>query len=169
MKKLEKGIELAMRTLMSVVMLVLLVFGFWQIFSRWILNAPSTFTDEMLRYILIWAGMIGAGYAFFKDSHVKLTLVTSRLKGRSRLVVAVIDEIVILIFVAYVYIYGGTWLMLHNLNQLTAVLRLSMGLIYGCLPLAGIFVILSKVLRYISLYQEYKDSGYKKLKGGKAS
>lgn len=145
-----------MRTLMSIVMLVLIVFGFWQIFSRWVLNDPSTFTDELLRYVLVWAGMIGAGYAFFKDTHVKLTLLTSRLKGTALMVVNVIDEIVILAFVGYVYIYGGIQLVIHNTDQLTAVLRLSMGLIYACLPVAGVFVILSKILRYISLYQEHK-------------
>lgn len=156
MKNLEKWLDLAMRTLMSFVMLVLIVFGFWQIFSRWILNNPSTFTDELLRYVLVWAGMIGAGYAFFKDSHVKLTLLTTRLKGKALTIVNIIDEIIVLAFVAYVYIYGGIQLVIHNTDQLTAVLRLSMGLIYGCLPVAGIFVILAKLLRYIGMYQDCK-------------
>ena len=75
MKKLEKGLDFAMSTIMSIVMLVLLIFGTWQIFTRWVLNDPSTFTEEMLRYLLIWAGMIGAAYCFFHDKHVKLTLV----------------------------------------------------------------------------------------------
>lgn len=159
MKSLEKMIETIMRTMMSVVMLVLMVFGFWQIFTRWILGDPSTFTEELLRYVLIWAGMLGAGYAFFKDTHVKLTLLTSRLSGTAGFVLAVIDEIIVMIFVVYVYIYGGAKLASHNVEQLTAVLRLSMGLIYACLPVTGIFVLISKVLRYIGLYQEMKEKG----------
>ncbi len=67
MKKLEKALDVAMSTITSVVMLVLLIFGTWQIFTRWILNDPSTFTEELLRYLLIWAGMIGAAYCFFHD------------------------------------------------------------------------------------------------------
>ena len=66
MKKLEKGLDFAMSTIMSIVMLVLLIFGTWQIFTRWVLNDPSTFTEEMLRYLLIWAGMIGAAYCFWR-------------------------------------------------------------------------------------------------------
>lgn len=159
MKSIEKGIEIGMRTLMSIVMLVLIIFGFWQIFSRWILGNPSTFTDELLRYVLIWAGMMGAGYAFFKDSHVRLTMLTSRLKGSTAFIVSVIDEIIIFIFIVYVYIYGGMKLSSHNVDQLTAVLRLSMGLIYGCLPVSGIFVVLAKILRYISMYEDYKKGG----------
>lgn len=156
MKKFEKGLDIAMSSIMSFVMLVLLVFGTYQIFTRWILNNPSTFTEEMLRYLLVWAGMIGAAYCFFHDQHVKLTLVTSKLKGKALLIVTVFTEIIVIIFVAYVYIYGGYLLASKNAKQLTAVLRLPMNLIYGCLPVSGVLVIVAKILRYISIFTEKK-------------
>lgn len=140
---------------MSLVMLVLIIFGTWQIFSRWILGDPSTFTDELLRYLLIWAGMIGAAYCFFHDKHIKLTLLTSRLKGKALLAFNIIGEIVVIIFVVYVYIYGGIQMVTQNVNQLTAVMRLPMSMIYACLPVSGVFVILSKILRYVSIWQAH--------------
>lgn len=154
MKKLSKMLDLAMSTIMSFVMLILVIFGFWQIFSRWVLNDPSTFTDELLRYMLIWAGMIGAAYCFFHDKHVKLTLLTSKLKGTPLMVLNVLDEIIVIVFVVYVYIWGGSQMVAQNANQLTAVLRLPMSLIYACLPVSGVFVILSKVLRYLTILSE---------------
>lgn len=164
MKKIEQGLDFAMRTIMSCVMLVLVIFGTYQIFTRWILNDPSTFTEEMLRYLLIWAGMIGAAYCFFRDQHIKLTLVTSKLKGVPATVVNVFGEVIVIIFVVYVYIWGGGQMAIKNASQLTAVLRLPMSLIYGCLPVSGIMVILSKILRYVSLYMSMKDA--KKAEGG---
>ena len=56
-----------MRFLMAVAMFALLAGGTWQIFTRWILRNPSTVTDEFLRYVLIWASMIGSAYCFYKD------------------------------------------------------------------------------------------------------
>lgn len=158
MKKIEKGLDVAMRTMMSCVMLVLVIFGTYQIFTRWILNDPSTFTEELLRYLLIWAGMIGAAYCFFRDQHIKLTLVTSKLHGMPLTVINVFGEVIVVIFVVYVYIWGGGQMAIKNASQLTAVLRLPMSLIYGCLPVSGIMVILSKVLRYISLYTNWKEN-----------
>lgn len=143
-----------MSTIMSFVMLILVIFGFWQIFSRWVLNDPSTFTDELLRYMLIWAGMIGAAYCFFHDKHVKLTLLTSKLKGTPLMVLNVLDEVIVIVFVVYVYIWGGSQMVAQNASQLTAVLRLPMSLIYACLPVSGVFVILSKVLRYLTILSE---------------
>ena len=159
MKKFEKALDLIMRTILSTVMLVLVIFGTYQIFTRWVLNNPSTFTEELLRYLLIWAGMIGAAYCFFRDQHIKLTLLTSRLKGLPATIIAVISEVIVIIFVVYVYIWGGSQMAINNATQLTAVLRLPMGLIYGCLPVSGIMVLLSKILRYISLYLEKKEKG----------
>lgn len=163
LKKLEKSLDFIMSTIMSVVMAVLVIFGTYQIFTRWILNNPSTFTEELLRYLLIWAGMIGAAYCFFHDKHVKLTLVIGKLRGLPLTVVNVFSEIVVIIFVVYVYIWGGYKMVLQNASQLTAVLRLPMSLIYGCLPVSGVLVIASKILRYIALYQNRN-----KEKGGDA-
>ena len=165
MKKLEKGLDLVMRTIMSAVMLVLVIFGTYQIFTRWVLNNPSTFTEELLRYLLIWAGMIGAAYCFFHDTHIKLTLLTSKLHGVPLTIVNVFSEIMVVVFVVFVYIWGGGQMAIRNASQLTAVLRLPMSLIYGCLPVTGIMVILSKILRYISLYLKYKEDK-KTEKGG---
>ena len=144
MKQLEKALDVAMSAITSAVMLVLLIFGTWQIFTRWILNDPSTFTEELLRYLLIWAGMIGAAYCFFHDKHVKLTMK----------VLQVVDDIIVLIFVVYAYIYGGVQMVAANTEQLTAVMRIPMSLVYGCLPASGIFVVLAKILRYLSVMTE---------------
>ena len=78
MKKVEKILDTVMRFLMAVAMGALVVGGTWQIFSRWILGDPSTFTDEFLRYMLIIASMLGSAYCFYRDEHLSLTLVTDR-------------------------------------------------------------------------------------------
>lgn len=74
MKKLDKILDNVMRFLMAVAMFALLAGGTWQIFTRWILRNPSTVTDEFLRYVLIWASMIGSAYCFYKDKHLALDL-----------------------------------------------------------------------------------------------
>ena len=166
MKKLEKGLDLVMRTIMSCVMVILVIFGTYQIFTRWILHNPSTFTEELLRYLLIWAGMIGAAYCFFHDTHIKLTLFTSKMHGLPLTIVNVFTEIIVVAFVVFVYIWGGGQMAIKNAAQPTAVLRLPMGLIYGCLPVTGIMVILSKILRYISLFLNRKNNKKNDAEGG---
>ena len=70
MKKFNDFLDTVMRFIMAAAMFALLAGGTWQIFTRWILKNPSTFTDEFLRYVLIWASMLGSAYCFYKDEHL---------------------------------------------------------------------------------------------------
>ena len=67
MNKINAIIDKIMNAFLAVSMLALLAGGTWQIFTRWIIRDPSTFTDEFLRYALIWAAMIGSAYCFYKN------------------------------------------------------------------------------------------------------
>jgi TRAP-type C4-dicarboxylate transport system permease small subunit len=37
----------------------------WQVISRYVLNAPSTFSEELLRFGVIWLSLLGAAYTAF--------------------------------------------------------------------------------------------------------
>ena len=37
----------------------------WQVFTRYVLNSPAAFTEELVKYSLIWTGFIGAGVCIF--------------------------------------------------------------------------------------------------------
>ena len=89
MKKFEKILDTGMRFIMAVFMLALVLGGTWQIFTKMILNNPSTVTDEFLRYVLIWASLIGSAYCFYRDEHLSLDLVKDRVKGPAAIVLAV--------------------------------------------------------------------------------
>lgn len=72
MKILDKILE----TVLGLMVAVMVLGCFWQVFTRFILNSPSKYTEELLRYLLIWMTMIGVPYAFGKDRHLSINLVT---------------------------------------------------------------------------------------------
>ncbi len=157
MKKLDKVLDAIMRFLMAVSMFGLLAFGFWQIFSRWVLQDPSTITDEVLRYLLIWASMIGSTYCFYKDQHLALDLVTSRAKGTFAIVLKVLAEIAILFFVGYVFIYGGFRLVDNAINK-SSVLRIPFKVLYAIFPISGIFIYIARILNYVQAFVKMKEA-----------
>ena len=155
MKKLDKILDLVMRFVMAVAMFALLAGGTWQIVSRWILKDPSTFTDEFLRYVLIWASMIGSAYCFYKDEHLALDLVKDRVKGKVKIALTIFIEAAILFFVCYVFIYGGLKLSMNALN-ISSVMHLPFTFLYSILPISGVFIVLARVLKYAQLFAEKK-------------
>ena len=155
MKRFNDFLDTVMRFIMAAAMFALLAGGTWQIFTRWILKNPSTFTDEFLRYVLIWASMLGYAYCFYKDEHLALDLVKDRVKGSVRPVLMIFIEAAILFFVCYVFIYGGMQLA-NNATNKSSVMRIPFRLLYGCLPISGIFIVIARIIKYIQLLADSK-------------
>lgn len=157
MKKLDKLLDTVMHFLLALSMLALLLGGTWQIFSRWILRNPSTITDEFLRYVLIWASLIGSAYCFYRDKHLALDLISGKATGAFKIALTVFIEAAILFFVGYVFAYGGMRLTLIATN-VSSVMRIPFKVLYAILPASGIFIILARILRYLQMYADYKAS-----------
>ena len=156
MKKLETILDAVMRFLMAFSMFILVAFGTWQIFSRWVLRDPSTFTDELLRYVLIIAGMIGSAYCFYRDEHLALTLLTDRAKGIFKVILSVFIEACILFFVIYVFIYGGMKLS-NTATNVSSVMRIPMKTLYLIEPFCGVLIVLARILKYAQLFAGKKE------------
>ena len=71
---MDKILSIACAILLSFITILVLI----QVFSRYVLNSPVAFTEELVRYSLIWTGFIGAAYAFSTREHMSLTLVRDK-------------------------------------------------------------------------------------------
>ena len=79
----------------------------WQVFTRYVLNSPAAFTEELVKYSLIWTGFIGAAYAFSTREHMALTLVRDKLTGRPHQVLVIFIDALILLLAIFVITIGG--------------------------------------------------------------
>ena len=156
MKSLEKVLDAIMRFLMAFSMFTLVAFGTWQIFSRWVLKDPSTFTDELLRYVLIISGMIGSAYCFYRDEHLALTLISDRAKGTFKFILNIFIEACILFFVIYVFIYGG-WKLSATATNVSSVMRIPMKTLYLIEPFCGVLIVIARVLKYLQALSSKKE------------
>lgn len=114
----------------------------WQVFTRFILEAPSSFTEELARYLLIWVGLLGAAYGVGKKMHLAIDLLTARLAGLPQIVLELFIAVCIFAFAAFVMVVGGINLVdvTLSLEQISAALRIKVGYVYVVLPLSGILM-----------------------------
>ena len=71
---IEKYLEFLLVFLMSALVLDVL----WQVASRYILNSPSSYTDELAGFLLIWVGFFGAAYVSGKREHLAIDLLLQK-------------------------------------------------------------------------------------------
>ncbi|OON94571.1 MAG: hypothetical protein ATN33_04245 [Epulopiscium sp. Nele67-Bin001] len=148
MEKIDKIIDNVMRAIMALTMLSLVAGGFWQIFTRWILKDPSTVTEEFMRYMLIWASMIGSGYCFYQNQHLALDLFKNKAKGKTAIALNIFIEACIWFFVIYVLVYGGFRIALNSTNA-SPVMQIPFTVLYSVLPISGVFIIVARSIRLL--------------------
>lgn len=115
----------------------------WQVVTRFILQAPSAFTDELARFLLIWIGLLGGTYAVGKQLHLAIDLLPQKLKGRASSVLTIIIKSIVLLFALSVLVIGGIRLVyiVLTLEQASAALQIPLGYVYMVLPLSGVLIV----------------------------
>ena len=111
----------------------------WQVFTRFVLEDPSSFTDELARYLLIWVSLFGAAYASGKRAHLAIDLVRARLRGAAVHWHGIAVGTVILAFAVLVMVVGGVRLVSLSflLGQTSPALGVPLGVVYLALPASG--------------------------------
>ena len=74
MLKVKNTIDKILEWTLVVSMSLLVIDVLWQVFSRFILQDPSSFTEELARFLLIWVGLLGAAYAAGQRMHLAVDL-----------------------------------------------------------------------------------------------
>lgn len=115
----------------------------WQVFARFALKSPSSYTEELARFLLIWIGLFGAAYASGKKSHLAIDWISVKMNERYRPYLNIAIHLLIALFAMIVMIIGGlrlVWVMLL-LNQISPALSMPMGYVYLVIPLSGFLIL----------------------------
>ncbi|MGD9994839.1 MAG: TRAP transporter small permease [Salinivirgaceae bacterium] len=151
-KKVDRILEYILIGLMT----ILVVDVLWQVFGRYVLSSPSSFTDELAGYLLIWVGMLGAAYVTGQKEHLAIDLLIQKSKPLTQKKLTFTINLVIALFAIFVMVIGGSWLMLtrFQLNVSSAALHLPLGYVYSVMPVSGLLMLYYSVVFMFSDNQE---------------
>ena len=126
----------------ALLMGALVVTVLWQVFTRFVLRDPSSWTEELARYLMIWVGLIGAAYAAGKHKHLAVDILIGKLSGAGSRQLKVFIGLCTIAFALAALVGGGVrlvWVML-KLGQTSASLQIPLGYVYLALPLSGLLI-----------------------------
>ena len=131
-----------LRFILIILMAVIVLDVTWQVITRFILKNPSSFTEELAGFLLIWIGILGASYALHTRSHLGIDILTYKLKGAKKQTVEVVVYTIVLLFALFVMVVGGMRLvnLTFDLNQVSAAMGIPIGYVYLVLPVSGILM-----------------------------
>jgi TRAP-type C4-dicarboxylate transport system permease small subunit len=139
----KRRVDTALGWLLSALMGFAVLNVLWQVFTRYVLQDPRGYTDELARYLLIWLGLLGASYAMGRRMHLAIDLLPNRLEGRAKAALGIVIELGVALFALFVMVFGGSRLVALTLmlEQRSAALRVPLGYVYLALPISGALIV----------------------------
>ena len=147
----KKGMTKLLAAIATILLSVMTLLVLYQVFTRYVLNSPAAFTEELVRYFLIWTGFIGAAYAFITRDHMCLVLVRDSLKPEKKRILMTFIDVLILVFAIFVITIGGFKLAMSAQKVFSALLGIPRSLVYAMAPVSGLFIIVAQI---INIYED---------------
>ena len=120
-----------------------------QVFSRYVLPYPLSWTEEVARYAFIWWSFLGAAYVVRLNGHLGMDVLVNILPQRIGVLLQRFVFIITLAFMIIVTIEGVRIVQVQS-GQSGVMVPISMGWIYGVVPFTGFIMVL--YLIYLIFY-----------------
>ncbi|MEZ4810093.1 MAG: TRAP transporter small permease [Allomuricauda sp.] len=155
---MKRRVDLFLEWTLAILLIIMVVDVFWGVFTRYVLESQSSWTDELARFLLIWLSILGAAYASGKNLHIAIDLLPQYLNERNKNILDIIIIVVILLFVISVFLIGGLRYVYISFafGQTSPALDLPIGFVYLVLPLSGLFILYYKISDLITTIRNLK-------------
>lgn len=141
MELIKKVLDKILSTICVLLFGALVVLVTWQVFTRFVLNNPSAFSEELAKYCFVWLVMFGAAFVFGENGHMRIEFIQDSMPKKIRMIAQVFIEVSIIAFSALVLISGGLTTTKIAWTQMSAALNVPVGYLYAVMPVSGFFII----------------------------
>ncbi len=115
----------------------------WGVFSRYVLGAQATWTDELARYLLVWVSLFGAAIMYREHGHLGIDYFVGKLHPDVQRINAILGEVVVGGFALVVLVVGGGRLVrdAFNASEMTSALGIEVWWLHLATPVSGFFFV----------------------------
>jgi TRAP-type C4-dicarboxylate transport system permease small subunit len=144
MRRILQTLSKCLEYLLIFLMALMVVDVTWQVLSRYVFKSPSSFTEELATFLLIWIGLLGSSYGVHRKAHLGLDVITSRFTEKGKIYSELFIDLAIALFAFFVMLIGGIELVRLTLKyqQISPALGIEMGYVYLALPISGFFIVI---------------------------
>jgi len=134
---------------------VMLVSVLVQVVARYGFDAPPPWTEELARYAMIWAGMLGATMAYYRRADPVLFRFDTHGRPRRVLAMQTVEILALLAFVAPVLCYAPAFLERHA-HRITETLEINSALVVVIIPLSLAILLVHQAARVLAALRDVR-------------
>ena len=151
MEKMRNVLDHTLEILSGVSFLAMVVLTCWQVFTRYILQNPSPWSEELVAYLFAWASLLGASIITGERGHMNIPIVTDHFTPGIQKLLAIFGELIAFAFSLIILVYGGIKITSLAMGQMTSALGVTVGVFYVVMPLCGILNMIYTVLNIVDI------------------
>ena len=151
MKALRNLLNTILNVLAGLSLTVMVVLTTYQVITRYVFNAPSTWSEELVGYLFAWSTMFGAAIVSGERGHMNIPILVDKFNPPMRKALHIFAEIIALLFSASILVLGGFQVSSLAMGQMTSSLGVAIGTFYWVMPVCGVVMTLFAVLNIIGI------------------
>lgn len=151
MKALRNILNKILNVLAGVSLLAMVALTCWQVFTRYILQNPSSWSEELVSYLFAWASLLGASLITGERGHMNIPVIVDKMSEKLQKFFGIVGELIAFAFSAIILVYGGIAITNLAMGQMTSSLGVAVGVFYIVLPLCGVLNMIYTVLNIIDI------------------
>ena len=120
---------------------IMMILGVLQIFFRYVVKSSLSWSEECMRYMHVWITTIGGSLCYYEGMFTTINVFYDAIRKKSKIggkILLVLQYLLAVVFYA-VLLYFGTRHCINSWVKISSTTRISLGVIYLCLPLSGFF------------------------------
>ncbi|ASV67208.1 TRAP transporter small permease [Cytobacillus kochii] len=158
MEKVKSVMDKTIASTCAILLAFMTLLTIYQVIMRYAFKSPSTVSEELLGYSFVWVSLLGTALVFGQKDHMKITLLSDKVKGKGQVVLSVFTELLIMAIAIGVFILGGQRFMEIGSLQLSPTINIEMHWIYIIIPICGVLIMVYNILNIIQdIQKNYKS------------
>ncbi len=153
MNTFRNGITRILNGLAGISFLAMVLLTCWQVFTRYVLQNPSTWSEELVGYLFAWMSLLGASLVTCERGHMNIPIIVERFSEPIQKLLNCLGEVIAFLFSAVILVFGGVQITTLAMGQMTSSLGVPIGIFYIVLPLCGVLNMIYTVLNIIDIVQ----------------
>ncbi len=158
MNKLREILTQILNVLAGVSFLVMVVLTCWQVLTRYVLNNPSSWSEELVSYMFAWMSLLGASLVTAERGHMNIPILVDKCGPAAKKLLLCLAEVIGFLFSAVILAYGGFRIANLAMGQMTSSLGVAIGVFYVVLPLCGILNMVYTVLNIADIMKKKEET-----------
>lgn len=158
MKALRNILNMILNVLAGGSFLIMTALTCWQVFTRYVLGNPSTWSEELVGYLFAWMSLFGACLVTGERGHMNIPLIVDMAAPGLKKTLLCLGEVIAFLFSLVILVYGGMQITSLAMGQMTSSLGVAVGVFYVAMPICGVVNMIYTIMNIVEILGKKEEA-----------